>query len=246
MMMTYSPLQHGCLENWSWNKNEQSLEVTFYDEDYSKIMFNCEQRACVAVIRGADALNSNSHYWEVKIDKPNEFCCSNTLLGVGTAKAALEFSRNRHVMDLLTHSGSWMLECNYGSLRLDDVRQQDLPLWCRICIFREFVKRKPKHPYSLVIGMLLDKQQGTLSYYIDGVSLGVAYTGLEHVQDELFPLMASSHSVEMTLGRRLRNYHSLQDRCRATIMKELLHKSDIDLLPLPSRMKQFLNDGWQG
>ena len=99
---------------------------------------------------------------------------------------------------------------------------------------------------TIVIGMLLDKQQGTLSYYIFGVPLGVAYSGLELVNDELFPVMSASNGVEMTLGRRLiRSYHSLQDRCRGAILRELLCKSDIDLLPLPSTVKQFLHDGWQ-
>ena len=136
---------------------------------------------------GTDALNSVSHYGEVKVDNSNG--SGNALLGVGTAKAAVEFRETRPRINLVTHSESWVLDCTSGYLHQDGQGR----------MFTEFTKIDPRNPSSngsIVIGMLLDKQQGTLSYYIYGVPLGVAYSGLDLVNDELFPVMSASNGVE--------------------------------------------------
>ena len=99
-----------------------------------------------------------------------------------------------------------------------------------------------------VIGVLFNRKQGTLSYYQDGVQLGVAMTVPNHLDYELFPAVWNLALVtEVKLGRRLRsfyNYENLQNRCRATIMELILEKADIDLLNLPTVMKDYLRDGY--
>ena len=49
--------------------------------------------------------------------------------------------------------------------------------------------------------------------------------------------------LEMSLGLLKREFHSLQDRCRATILGHLTHEEQIDELKLPQRIKLFIHEG---
>jgi hypothetical protein len=49
--------------------------------------------------------------------------------------------------------------------------------------------------------------------------------------------------LEMSLGLMKREFHSLQDRCRATILNHLTHKEQIDEFKLPHRIKLFIYEG---
>ena len=103
------------------------------------------------------------------------------------------------------------------------------------------------HPFRMqtVIGVLMDRKQGTLSYYQDGGPLGVAFT-LPNCQDHmLFPAVWDTNDGnDMKLGRQLMSLNNLQERCRATIVEELTQKIDIDLLNLPTAIKDYLHDGY--
>ena len=90
--------------------------------------------------------------------------------------------------------------------------------------------------------MLYDCEQGTLSYYRDGTPLGVAFNGLNTVQEDLFPVMASCQTTEMTLEKRMQKYGSLQALCRMRIVRELSDKSDADKLGLPTFLKEFITN----
>ena len=225
--MACSLLQNSCVEYWSWDRNDQQTDVIFQGGCNPSITFNKDE-----MIYGTNALNSDWHYWEVKLENPatNGFL-GNTSLGVVTAKAVVD-SRKRKNYSL--YDESWMQSTRFSILNQQGVLHQ------------RSIPRQRKFPPA-IIGMFLDRQQGTLSYYVDGEPLGVKYRGLEQVEDELFPAILSNIGVKATLFRRLRNYHSLQDRCRGAILKELLYKCstkpNTDLLPLPTRMKDFLNDG---
>ena len=233
--MASSFLQDGCVEYWSWDRKDQYPDIEFHDSGNPRVTFNGMGMIC-----GTDALKSDWHYWEVKVHNtarygPTFLSLRNTLLGVGTAKAVTDIQKERDItfMMLHHHNESWLVNTHFSTLYHHRVSH-----W--------FVNPYPRKR-STVIGMFLDTKQGTLSYYRDGEPLGIAYRGLHHVKDELFPVMASNKGVEMTLVKRLRNYHSLQDHCRGIILKELSHKRrskpNIDLLPLPSMMKEFVNDG---
>ncbi len=94
-----------------------------------------------------------------------------------------------------------------------------------------------------MIGILFDWFAGTLTYYKDGICLGIAFTGLQDIHDEIYPVVSSTAAkTEMTLGVTLRGFNDLQDRCRTTIMTSLKYDCDIDKLPLPTRLKDFLKE----
>ena len=188
---------------------------------------------------GTDALNSDWHYWEVKLKNtrrngPSFGLLGNTILGVTIGKAISDIGEgNNYTM----FNESWVLDTRFSILNQQRVRHR---------LVNPF-RRK----FSTVIGMFLDRQQGTLSYYKNGEPLGVKHRGLDYVKDhELFPVIVSNSGVKVTLIKRLRSYHNLQDRCRGIILRELLYKCstkrskpNTDLQALPTRMKEFLNDG---
>ena len=61
--------------------------------------------------------------------------------------------------------------------------------------------------------MYFDGILGTLTYYKDGVNLGVAFTGLNEVKEPVYPIICSTAAkTEMSLGVLKRDFLNLQDR----------------------------------
>ncbi len=96
---------------------------------------------------------------------------------------------------------------------------------------------------ATTIGLYFDGPNGTLTYYKDGENLGVAFSGLNEVEEDLYPVVCSTAAkTEMALGVMKRDYLSLQDRCRSVILAQLSREEHIDRLPLPRSVKAFLTE----
>ena len=101
----------------------------------------------------------------------------------------------------------------------------------------------PFYESKTVIGVHLDMVRGTLKFYKNGESLGVAFTGLDKVSQELFPIISSTATTtELEVGRRVCRYLSLQEKCCHTVVRCLKKKADVGVLPLPPMIKQHLLD----
>lgn len=101
-----------------------------------------------------------------------------------------------------------------------------------------------KENISTTIGLYFDGISGTLTYYKDGVNLGVAFTGLADIEEPLYPIICSTAAkTEMALGVTKREFQSIQDRCRAVILRTLNHEDQIDQLELPRTLKRFISEG---
>lgn len=84
------------------------------------------------------------------------------------------------------------------------------------------------------IGLLFDSINGTLTYFKDGECLGVAFRGLNKIQKPLYPyIISTAAKTEMVLGRTLRDFPSLKDRCCGEILKHIKLKSHLEKLDLP-------------
>ena len=89
------------------------------------------------------------------------------------------------------------------------------------------------------IGLLLDMVKGTLSFYKNGVHLGVAFTGL--TGSPLYPVVSSTSSqTEVKVGSRSCRYLSLQEKCIARIRCSLKNIQLTEDLPLPNVMKRHI------
>ena len=96
---------------------------------------------------------------------------------------------------------------------------------------------------ATTIGVYFDGHAGTLTFFKDGKSLGVAFTGLKDKRP-LYPIVCSTAAkTEMALGVMRREFLSLQDRCRSVIMGRLSTEEQIDMLCLPKKLKIFISEG---
>lgn len=94
---------------------------------------------------------------------------------------------------------------------------------------------------ATTLGLLFHGIKGTLTYYKDGECLGVAFDGLQNIEQNLYPIVTSTAAkTEMTLANTRRCYTSLQDRCRSVILANIHNISSIQSLPLPYNTKDYL------
>ena len=91
---------------------------------------------------------------------------------------------------------------------------------------RPYTKSFRKIP-TFTIGIYFDGLAGTLTYYKDGVSLGIAFTGLQNVTEQLYPIVGSG-GAKTSLGFLRRDFQNLQDRCRASILSQLTCEEEIE------------------
>ena len=97
---------------------------------------------------------------------------------------------------------------------------------------------------ATTIGVYFDGIAGTLTYFKDYVNLGVAFTGLDEVIEPLYPMICSTAAKTlMTLAAMKREFDSLQDLCRNTILKSLSAKEKVEQLPLPERLIRYVVQG---
>jgi SPRY domain-containing SOCS box protein 3 len=170
-------------------------------------------------------LNGGRFYWEITVSK--RIFGTSMMFGIGTAKARLHV--DAFVNMLGEDEQSWGLSHKGLVWHKGQHRQY-------VKCFRENV--------STTIGMYFDGILGTLTYYKDGVNLGVAFTGLNEVKEPVYPIICSTAAkTEMSLGVLKRDFLNLQDRCRATILKQLTAEEQIDQLCLPLRIKQYISEG---
>lgn len=224
--MSCVPLPDGCEDHWTWSRREKSHEVRLQGERCRTAHFHPNWSNGTAGVRGTRILNRGRFYWEIRVSQ--RIFGTSMMFGIGTNKARLHvdafvnlLGEDQHSWGLshkglLWHNGKW--------------RQYTKP-------FRE--------NEATTVGLLFNGYQGTLTYFKDGVSLGVAFTDLDQIQEPLYPMVCSTAAkTEMTLGAIRREYINLQDRCRAAILRQLANQNEVDDLYLPNRLKAYLIEGW--
>lgn len=217
------PLKHGCEDQWCWNRKDKSHEVCLFGPKLRTAHFHPNWSKGTAGVRGTKAVNNGRYYWEIRVSQ--RVFGTSMMFGIGTRKARLhvdafvnmlgedEHSWGLSHKGMLWHNGKWT--------------QYTKP-------FRE--------NEATTVGLLFDGIQGTLTYYKDGQCLGVAFTGLNDIDEPLYPIVCSTAAkTEMTLGVLRRDFLNLQDRCRAVIRRHIHdgHNS-IEMMNLPNRLKAYL------
>ena len=218
------PLQGGCEDNWTWNRYDRSHEVRLHGKSDETAHFHPHWSNGTAGVRGTRTLNYGKHYWEIKISQ--RIFGTSMMFGIGVKRARLHI--DAFVNMLGEDDKSWGL--SHKGL-----------LWHN-GIWRQYTKPFRENE-ATTVGLLFDWSKGTLTYFKDGVNLGVAFTGLNRVDEDLYPVVCSTAAkTEMTLGTTRRSFYNLQDRCRAEIVKVLQDENEADQLPLPNRIKEYIKD----
>lgn len=152
------------------------------------------------------------------------------MVGVGTERTLLHQGDYKYIDLIGMDSESWGLSYK-GKIWHNGQSKQ----YCQ-----------PFYDKTTVITCHLDLYSGTLSFYCNGGSLGVAFTGLDKIGEPLYPIVSSTASEsELGLGTRGCQYLSLQEKCFQAIKRHLVYNETysecIDCLPLPKIMKSHLS-----
>lgn len=103
-----------------------------------------------------------------------------------------------------------------------------------------------KENRATTVGILFDGIAGTLTYFKDGVCLGVAFRGLNLIKEPLYPIVCSTAAkTEMMLSELRRDFVNLQDRCRAEIVKKMRRARDLSQLQLPKPIMEYLAEAME-
>lgn len=223
---TQRPLASGCDDHWTWNRRELCPDVKLYGAGQRIAHFHPNWSSGTAGVRGTRQLNNGRYYWELRLS--HRIFGTSMMIGIGTKDARLHDGAFCNLLG--EDKNGWGL--SHRGLTWHEGRCQQFT--------------KPfKQNESTTIGILYDGIAGTLTYYKDGVSLGVAFRGLHEVEDPLFPIICSTAAkTVMSLESMRRDFVNLQDRCRAVILKRIGKKRDVDALWVPPRIKYYLSEAY--
>ena len=161
-------IQDGCEEQWTWNKKDKSHEVKVQGTRYLTAHFHPNWSNGTAGIRGSVPLNYGRHYWEIKVSQ--RIFGTSMMFGIGTKSARLHVDAFVNMLGEDAHS--WGL--SHKGLLWHNGQCTEFT--------KPFIENQ-----ATTLGMLFDWFEGTLTYFKDGVCLGTAFTGLNNIEEDLFP-----------------------------------------------------------
>ena len=213
-----------------------SGQSILFGPQHKNILFHTDHANHTKAFRGNKILNEGKYYWEIII--PNDFNGTSLMFGICTQEAPLYHPQYKKIIG--SDKNGWGLDYYSGCLYHNGVEVEKQYLQhlntecqnstrCNVCKgFR-------------ILGLYFDGIEGTLTYYINGVSLGIAFSGFEKVSNKLFPVVSATAIRTMILiHTQKRDFCSLEERCRAVISSNLTYKSQIDQLELPQRVKHSI------
>ncbi|GFN87128.1 spry domain-containing socs box protein 3 [Plakobranchus ocellatus] len=225
-----------CRLSWLWDESDSSKEARVTDEGGCKteVIFHPYWSNGTAGIRGSQPLVGELNYWEIHVG--NRVFGTSLMFGVSTKRARLHANEFTNMIG--EDAQGWGL-----SHRGRVYHNGQSRYYC-----------KPFQEYTVVVvGVLLDRARGHLSFFKDGHNLGIAFTGMDKIEDDLYPIVCSTAAkTAMTVGRRQRSFLDLQDRCFHAVATSLFsdgrhkgkEKEAVDRLPLPTKMKRQILSVW--
>ncbi|KAE8606449.1 hypothetical protein XENTR_v10010739 [Xenopus tropicalis] len=220
------PMPRTCVpRRWVWDAHCQTPgtelspchRVVYFHTD--PVLESCG----TAGMRGSTGFLHGEHYWEIEFLEPPSGL--SVMVGVGTGRAALHAGDFQFVNLLGMDTESWGLSYKGTAWHGGTSRRYTEPFYEK----------------GTVIGVHLNIDEGTLAFYRNRQSLGVAFTGLQKVQSPLYPMVSStSPGTELAVGLQCSTLPSLQERCLSTLAHSLAQKDMVDCLPLPAAVRWLL------
>lgn len=204
-------------ESWEWDTEGKSPDACLsscHQSVYFHISPLLESQG-TAGVRGTRGFTHGEHYWEIEFLEPPYG--NSVMVGVGTLNAHLH-AGGQFINLIGMDSESWGL--SYKGFLWHNGRS------------RKYTE--PFYDRNTVIGVLLDRTTGTLTFYRNGENLGLAFSDLDQVGAALYPMASSTApETELQLGLRTSRLSSLQEHCIHTITHCLGRFGHTHLLPLP-------------
>uniref|UniRef100_A0A8C4X128 SplA/ryanodine receptor domain and SOCS box containing 1 n=1 Tax=Eptatretus burgeri TaxID=7764 RepID=A0A8C4X128_EPTBU len=232
-LLDLPPVGHEIQLRHAWNPDDRSLNVFVKDDD--TLTFHRHPVAqSTDGIRGKMGYTRGLHAWE--LHWPVRQRGTHALVGVATLSAPLHSVGYTPLIGSTADSWGWDL--GRGRLYHDGKNQAPRP-------YPETTGHSNATfsvPDSFLV--ILDMDEGTLSFVVDGACIGVAFHGLRG--RKLFPVVSAVWGhCEITM-RYINGLDPeplpLMDLCRRSVRQALgrdrLH--EIDSLPLPATLKNYL------
>ncbi|XP_053956510.1 SPRY domain-containing SOCS box protein 3-like [Anastrepha ludens] len=200
---------------WGWARDEISgLRVSGND-----VIFPYQYNSGTVIVRSERELEVGMvHFWEMRILTPLEG--SDVIFGIGTDKI------NPHQFPLGLNAESWGLSF-YGRKQHNGRRAAYSPMFSQGC----------------VVGICLDRSRGTLEFYLNRRSLGVAYRNIPCDPQVKLYAMVSSTSTRSAI--RLMNSTSQKDCLQLRTVQALSNRpKDLKLLHKIPGYKILLRIYW--
>ncbi|XP_041697699.1 SPRY domain-containing SOCS box protein 4-like isoform X1 [Coregonus clupeaformis] len=219
----------------AWNPEDRSLNVFIKEED--KLTFHRHPVAqSTDCIRGRVGYTRGLHVW--RIHWPARQRGTHAVVGVATADAPLHSVGYTALVGSDLESWGWDLGRNRLYHDSKNRAQASLPSYpCFLEPEEAFVL-----PDALLV--VLDMDEGTLSFMVDGQYLGVAFRGLKG--KKLYPIVSAvwGHcEISMRYANGLDPEPlPLMDLCRRAARVALGRErlQEIESLPLPQSLKNYL------
>lgn len=186
------------LFDWTWqNENSSNIKMS---EEGKEVLFHPVYSSGTAAVRGNVPFQQNYHYyWEIKM--VSKLYGTDVMIGVGTSKIILADWKFKFCSLLGIDSESWGYSY-HGNIQHNKLRR----------------KYGTKFGLGSIIGVHLDMCSGTLEYFLNRKSLGIAFRGLKG--KELYPMVCSTaaqSAVRVTCC--VSKESTLQMSCLERIMK---------------------------
>lgn len=209
---------------WSWNDKDKGKFVKL-DESKLTATFHEGNSACCSAVRGSKPLVANmQHYFEVVMKSP--FHGQARQVGIGTKHTPLESS-----------------SCDFYPLLGKDLASWGLNYTGRTYFggeWTQYIKIDPDKHKQLQIGVHYDAYYGTISFDVNGVGFGVAFTNIVPTL-ELYPMVCvSAADTVVELVQCSSTLMPLKALCRGTIRMEVKDEKNFDDLPLPDSLKAYI------
>ncbi|BFZ03818.1 hypothetical protein BsWGS_06857 [Bradybaena similaris] len=211
---------------WVWDTVQRG-DATSLKEQGSLVVFHEDYSSGTTAIRGLKAMDMDQHFWEIKMTTP--VYGTDMMIGVGTKNVELNKYHNTFCSMLGSDLDSWGISY--------DGRVQHGGRKRKYC---------SRFGQGTIIGVHLDMWHGTLTFFKNRHSLGIAFGGLRG--RTLYPMVCSTAARSGMRVISARSFpSSLQFLC-CQILRQFIpsHLSVLDTLSMPPGLRSFLanNISW--
>ncbi|XP_066998112.1 SPRY domain-containing SOCS box protein 3 isoform X2 [Anabrus simplex] len=156
---------------WAWDHQGISSS-THLSRDNREVFFHPGYSSGTAVVRGnKPCVKGQYYYWEIKVLTP--MYGTDVMVGVGTSKINLREPEVRFCSFLGSDEESWGFSYR-GSIQHSGT----------------YERYGPPFVQGSIVGIFLDMFRGTITFYLNRQSLGIAFKSLK--VDELYPMVCST------------------------------------------------------
>jgi len=206
---------------WTWDTENKSSSAHLSSEGRD-IKFHTEFSCGTAAVRGSKPMKDGQYYWEIKMTTP--VYGTDMMVGVGTPTLSLDQFKYSFCSMLGMTADSW------GYSYTGNLHHQ--------AKLKRFGSRFGQ---GSIVGVHLDMWNGTLTFYKNKKSLGIAYTGLNG--KTLYPVVCSTAARSGMKMITSRSYpSSLMFMCcqklRDCVPEQM---SVLEALPFPPGLRGYLN-----